>query len=523
MKNMTLKRGLALVLALVMMLAMAACAPAANNEQGEEAGTDGKVLGANDELSIIVGSHASWPYDATWKFWDYFKEAVGGNITVSAITGAEFDTKVNLMMTSQETLPDLLHLSNKNAVNNHATSGAFISIDDNIDKMPNYTKFIESLDPVVAEELVAQRVSGDGKLYFPPVYGSQAAMNFRIWMYRKDIFEKHGLEVPTNLDEMYEVAKKLKELYPDSYPLCFRSGLGQFDIIGSTWKNDFYRGAYYDFQTEEWKFGGTTDTMKEMVLFFKKMKDEGLVPADFLTITTGSWEELVSNDKAFMMPEYLVRITYFNVPNQQRNPEYEWAAMAPPALNADSDHHKIAKVNLDMTGFTVPNTGKEDRIENAIKVLDWMYSDEAKELLSWGKEGETYVVNEAGEKEFIKDGDKTPQLLYGATTYGLYQVIEEAAFNQVVASGSEIDPVMSTWTEDHANPTLYLSFNDEESAKFNELHMAITSYSDEMISKFIDGTVSIDKWDEYVAQMNALGVEEYLDLYEGAHNRTLGK
>ena len=82
---------------------------------------------------------------------------------------------------------------------------------------------------------------------------------------------------------------------------------------------------------------------------------------------------------------------------------------------------------------------------------------------------------------------------------------------------------MATWTEDRANPTLYLSFNDEESAKFNELHMAITSYSDEMISKFINGDLSMDKWDEYVAQMNALGVEEYLDLWEGAHNRTLGK
>ena len=325
------------------------------------------------------------------------------------------------------------------------------------------------------------------------------------------------------MDELYTVCKKLKELYPDSYPLCFRTGLGQIDIMGPTWANDFHMGTYYDFKEEEWKYGGVTDTMKEIVTFFKKMKDEGLVPPDFQTITTGSWEELISTDRGFIMVDYLVRITYFNVPNQQRNPDYEWAAMAPPAKDATSSHHKIAKVNLDQTGYVVPNTGREEGIKNAIKVLDWMYSDEAVELLSWGKEGETYRVNELGEKEIIVEGDKTAQLLYGVTTYGLYQVIEEAAFNQVIAAGSEIDPVMQTWTENHANPVLYLSLTDEEKEVINMYASAIDTYVQENIAHFIDGTKSLDEWDDYLAGAEDLGIDKMLTVYKQANDRTMKK
>ena len=524
MKNVTLRRGLALALALVMVVTLAACAPKAPvQEEPPIADAPDTVLAPEAELRITIPSHASWPYDANWSYWRYFKEAVGGKISVNAIVASEYATKVNLMMATPDELPDLLYFTEKSLVNNHASSGAYIAMDDHLDEMPNYTKFLQSLDATVRKELIMQRVSDDGKVYHPPVYGSQAAMNFRTWMYRKDVFEKNGLEVPTDLDELYTVCKKLKELYPDSYPLCFRTGLGQIDIMGPTWANDFHMGTYYDFKEEEWKYGGVTDTMKEIVTFFKKMKDEGLVPPDFQTITTGSWEELISTDRGFIMVDYLVRITYFNVPNQQRNPDYEWAAMAPPAKDATSSHHKIAKVNLDQTGYVVPNTGREEGIKNAIKVLDWMYSDEAVELLSWGKEGETYRVNELGEKEIIVEGDKTAQLLYGVTTYGLYQVIEEAAFNQVIAAGSEIDPVMQTWTENHANPVLYLSLTDEEKEVINMYASAIDTYVQENIAHFIDGTKSLDEWDDYLAGAEDLGIDKMLTVYKQANDRTMNK
>ena len=39
----------------------------------------------------------------------------------------------------------------------------------------------------------------------------------------KAIFKKHNLKAPETYEELYNVCKQLKALYPDSYPFCTRS------------------------------------------------------------------------------------------------------------------------------------------------------------------------------------------------------------------------------------------------------------------------------------------------------------
>ncbi len=58
--------------------------------------------------------------------------------------------------------------------------------------------------------------------------------------------------MPTNKDEFYDVLVKLKEAYPDSYPLAFRSFAGtmaQMNMIAPSW------GTYYLDITDNRYFG----------------------------------------------------------------------------------------------------------------------------------------------------------------------------------------------------------------------------------------------------------------------------
>ena len=48
--------------------------------------------------------------------------------------------------------------------------------------------------------------------------------------------------------------------------------------------------------------------MKDMVEYYKKLVDNQLVPPDFLTIDTKSWEELMSTDRGFITNDYISRI-----------------------------------------------------------------------------------------------------------------------------------------------------------------------------------------------------------------------
>lgn len=515
MKRNTLKRVTALALASTMAISLASCG-VKNKNAGNTTG------GEKTKLSIVVGSHASWPYQASWPIWKWMEEATNTELQIQAIPGADLPTKIPLILASPSSLPDLIHLYDLATVNQNALSGPFVAISDNLDKMPNYVKFMDSLPEAERKELKAQRTSGDGKIYYPPVYGTQKVMNLRTWMYRKDIFEKHNLKPPTTLDEMYTTSKKLKQLYPNSYPLCFRNGLGQIDIMGPMFKNNFSYGVYYDFKEKKWCWGAQdSETMKSIINFFSKMASENLIPPDFITINSKSWEELVSTDRGFMMPEYLVRIDFFNEPNRKNNPKYTWAVMAPPKGDGPNAQAKVAKVNMDPTGYVVCNTGNKAKMDKSLSFVDWMYTPEGAELCSWGKEGESYKV-ENGKKKFILNPGETVQTKYGIGTYGVYQV-STSFVEGYSEEQKEQGDIAYKYTEDNVNPRLWLPMNAEEMRVYNELFTAINTYTEEQVSKFMLKQIPMSQWDSFQKGLKDMGVDRLLAAYTSAYNRVMGK
>jgi len=535
MKKKSLLKCLALAIAIVMIFSLTACTTqkSGDNKQTTDAAPDnnqattapetksGKLFDEPTEIKIVMGSHASWPYNPDWVIWDIVEEATNVKFNIEAIPNTEMATKVNLMMASRDQLPDLLHLIDKGTADKHAIAGAFVSIMDNLDKLPNFKNWMDTTPD--AEEYVVQRTAGDGKIYFFPTYGLHTINNMRAWMYRKDIFEKHGLTPPKDIDELYEVAKKLKELYPDSYPLAFRTGLSQLQVMAPSWRPYFDLYGYYDFNTGKWGYGAIEDTMKEMVEFFKKMAEEGLMPPDFLTIETNSWQELVASSKGFMMPEYIVRIDFFNLPARAAGEkDYTWAVMEPPKGMGPNAQNKLRKTNFEFSGYLVCNTGKNERINNAFKFVDWMYSPEGKEILSWGKEGVTYeVVN--GKKQFILDDKGTPaRNLYGIGTYGLYQVVDPESNEALYTEENVIEARKAiNYIEDRANPLHWLPLDEAETEIQSQLGNTIKTYVDEQLSKFMLGQRPLSEWDAYVQEVKALGVDDLVKMYENAYNRIM--
>lgn len=525
-----IKKTAAIVLSLSMLMSTAGCNTNTKKENddsatqtgdqvsGKTGNSGGKLFDKPTKLSIMIGSHPSWPYDPNWKMWQYVKEATNTELDITAVPNEEISTKVNLIMASRNQLPDLLHITNKGDTDKHALSGAFVSILDNLDKLPNFKKWMDTTQD--SKEYVTQRTAGDGKVYFFPTYGLHTINNMRAWMYRKDIFDKHNLTPPKDTNEMYETAKKLKELYPDSYPLAFRTGLGQFSVIGPQWKPYFDSGVYYDFVSNKWSYGGIEDTMKEMIVFFKKMYDEKLVPPDYLTITTQSWQQLVSSSKGFMMPEYIVRVDFFNQPARKQEPDYTWAVMEPPKATTSTGSNMMVKTNYEFSGYLICNTGNKERMDNALKFADWMYNDAAIDLLSWGKEGETYKT-ENGERQFILDDKGTPaRNLYGIGTYGLYQVVDPTS-NEALYSKENVENARKaiTYLAEKSNPRDWVAIGEKDADIVNQVTNNVKTYSEQEISKFLLGQRPLGEWDNYVKEVKKLGIDQLLEIYDRAYKK----
>ena len=510
------KKLTALLLAAVMIFALAACtAPTTGNEpEDDTVAGDGKLFPAGTELRLVVDSHASWPYDENWPMWKLFSEATGATFDVLAVPSTDMATKLPLMMTSPDDLPDMMFLiSAKGAGNTYGPDGALVSISENIDKMPNYKAFWESIPEGERADNMILRISGDGNIYAPPNYGIQTVGNTRTWMYRKDIFEKHGLKTPETTDELYEVAKKLKELYPDSYPLCMRSGFSNMNLMGPMWKEHFALNPYYDYNDNTWHYGIVEPEAKEMVEFFRKMVAEQLVPPNFLTIPALSWEELVNTDRGFMMLEYLLRIDHFNVPARKNNPDYTWASMMPPKATNGKGLNQIGNQSYELAGYMVCNTGDEVGINNSLKLLDWMYSPEGIEFQSWGKEGVTYEVVD-GEKKWLVDEFGSPYGDLGMGTPGLYQVVETKANEALYSEEQGINgEFCRPFQAERINPFNVLDFPEDVATERGDLYSAINRYAEEMMSKFILGQEPMENWDSFVETVKDMGVDRLLEIY----------
>jgi len=519
------KRILAMLLAGAMLLSLAACTQGESGDVPEGTGSyaaEDKLFTEPTTIKIMISSSASWPYREDWPMWELFQKYTGANFDILAVP-VDMNTKVTLTLAAEKKdIPDMIFLvGGSGLANEHGPTGAFIPITDNLDKMPNYKAFWESVPDLARQECMLQRMSGDGKIYLAPNYGIQTVGNTRTWMYRKDIFEKHGLTPPETMDELYETAKKLKELYPNSYPLSMRSGFPNFDLIGAQWKEYFTMSPYYDYNDGKWHHGAIEPEMKMIVEYFRKMVAEGLIMPNFLSIATSEWQEYVMNDMGFMMPEYLLRMDFFNLPGREQNPDYTWAAMMPPKANTPTGQNKISNLAYELTGYVLCNTGDQKRMDNAIKLLDWMYSPEGIQFQSWGEEGVTYEVVD-GKKKWLVGEHESPYAELGMGTPGLYQVVEFEANEALYTEEQGIAGDYSRpFQQDRINPYNIMAFPSDLVAEKTDLSLVIDTYVQEMISKFISGIEPMEKWDEYVATVKSMGSDRVLELCEEYYNRIL--
>jgi len=188
-------------------------APAENKATGS-----GKLFDEPVEITMMVRSHSGWPYQDDWYIKKLVEERTNVRLKVTAVPGAEFGAKLVLDIAAGE-YDDLLHIIDTEPAHKYEHQGVFVNIKDELDNLPNYKRFY-----LENEKDVMRFMTAEGNWYNFHNTGI-GETNRQGWMYREDIFENHNLAVPTTSEELYDVLKKLKELYPQSYPFIFRQHL----------------------------------------------------------------------------------------------------------------------------------------------------------------------------------------------------------------------------------------------------------------------------------------------------------
>lgn len=531
------RKLIALLLSLAMAVSAAGCsssdtkpeAPETSSSKAQASGTvqdnteafrdiaGEKLFSEPVEISMMIPSHASWPYQEDWYVQNMIQEETNVTFHITSVTTDGFTDKVNLTMASGQ-LPDLIYFIGNAPIIQYAPQGAFVNILEHLDEMPNFKKWYEE-----NQDFALNYLSADGGLYQFPEQGIEES-NRRGWLYRKDVFDELGLAAPTNQEEFYEVLKSLKEAYPSSYPLAFRSfsnNMAQMVMLCPSWGTDYIdltdnRYLRLDSKTNEWIFGPTEDHFKEMLQFYNKLYEEKLLIPNFLTIDTKGWQDVISNSEAFITVDYLSRIDFFNKPMRETDPDFTIAYMAPPSFGSGG-LQQFSYSAKGIYGFAVSSQCKQ--LDKVLTYIDWMYRDDTMELLSWGREGETFL-EENGAKKWI-DLNTTADIRKGTglQTYGFYQRYDYSS-EMATMSDEAIAAIEEARGFDLPQQPV-LAFNEEENSIKDTIGNTISNYVAEQTSKFILGERSFDTWDEYVRDIENFGLEQLKQIHEQSYARVM--
>jgi len=508
-----MKKGLLTGVSLLFLIAMmiSACSksdssssPSSSTEPTSSASATQSASPALPEpatISILTEDSTAWPPKKDWDAWRWIKEET--NITVNQIvtTGPE---SLALAVSSGD-LPDVISLFPQD-VQKFGPQGAFEDLSKHMDKMPNVKAYLDS-----KPDIKARVTSPTGEIYNIINDGAGESSQM-VWFYREDIFQKHSLTPPKTWDELYTVSKKLKELYPDSYPFMFRHGLQTLDTFGPTF--GIYPEFYPDPQNPaKLKYGLQDPAAKTMVEYLNKFLKDGLMPQDWLTMDYKAWTQFMATNKSFITLQFIGQIETMNGQLPEGNLEF----MVPPIGLGDKPY--LPRGGYEIYGHAVASNSKNK--DAAFRFLDYIYSERGKEIQSWGREGETYNIVD-GKRKFI-DAYKEPndlRIISGIQTAGTYGWFDYNAWLALVKETEQDQYVQA--------PKYRFPVTNLPPALTSEEAESITTDLDQLkkfwqgeVTKFIYGERPMSEWDAFVKDLDKYNLEKIRALYQTALDRQI--
>lgn len=462
----------------------------------------------------------------------------------------EFDVAVNyeayLPMMSAKTYPHVITAGNLSKYPGRMAAlygdGVSVALNSYMDEyMPNFKQIIEEY-PQIAQDL---RINDGIYSFVSTLYDvnddeQRALTSKHGLLIRGDWLKAVDMEVPTDMEEWYQVLKAFRTQDPNSNGEVDEE---PFVACSSGWK--YFLPAYgidddpsimVDENGEEYVvFGYTTANYKDYLQEMNKWYAEGLLHNMFDNVSTEKQRERVTEGFAGSWKGYVNHIddtisdSFINV-LKKTTPKVE-IVPAPWPKTADGYQwcfSDISSFHADTTVIT-SNAVKDGVDVAAAKVIDYLLSEEGSTLLTWGIEGESYEVV-GGEKQLMDDMNDMVEF-YGTSiakinTYADNLTVAFPARADIVADfafaqkSEAYKEAAYTWAQGDTSYKILApcQLSVELEAEASVISEEMKNYMSKMRHRFITGQIPLTNYDAYVEQCNLLGAEQYTEIWQQAYD-----
>ena len=432
---------------------------------------------------------------------------------------SEYKEKVSLLLNSGN-YPDVFI---KSAISNtQIETGVFLPLEDLIPEYaPNFAALMDERSGW------SKITSSDGHIYTTAEVGQNKYMQPSLYI-NLEWLENLGLEMPTTLDEFYNVLVAFKEQDADG------DGDPNNEIPWntSTASNGMYNIANYfninrsAMNSDPWAineagdeiyFWPASDVGKEIMAFITKCYSEGLMNSDAFINTQEQMYAVNQSEAVGCFTTWSVK-GYISAPD-----EYD--------IILPFEGTKFP-MRSGVTAGVYAITDACEYPEIALAWIDYFYTDEIANLAMLGEEGVTYSVEEDGSWNWITDGEygEDPKAIASIhqgggvslpTVYTDYYLFEQYRDPEDIASvrqGAANKLIAEEYVMDKPFPTL--TFTEEEKEINTPIIVDLDSCWQQYLAQVATGEKDLDAtWEEYLAEMEEIGLSVVEDNYNAALDR----
>lgn len=401
-----MKRLLALALALVMILSLAAIPGVA-----EEAPTKIRWL------------HKAWnPSTQIANFWDaywvkHLEEKFNVELDFMGIVRSDdYDTIVNLTIQDSDNWPDIIFWNWDNY-----SGGVAAAIEDGLvmplNKVENWEADMPIFSQLLKDNAYIRRAltldSGEltGCCHVEQDIKRNAYSGFGI---RTDWLENVGMDMPKTTEDLYNVLKAFKDKDAngngdpnDEIPMSDFKEYFLLQMISGGW-DVVWNNMQIDPATGKvawWATSNNGESFKKFATDMRKWYAEGLIDPEFNTQDTDTRIVKILNDQVGFFFQYPGEAETFmqKIRDAGLNDK---AASEPMGPLYDMNGHRYNS-NTDMVKWAAAEqlnavtTAAGEKTHLILRMLDYMYSDEFTDILSWGKQGVTFDYDENGTPYYL--------------------------------------------------------------------------------------------------------------------------
>lgn len=491
--------------------------------------TDTPTEDDSEETVVFEAFGVKAPAATTdWEHMDLMTELaenVNVEINWTNATDQTASEQVNLMFASNE-LPDILFsawtLSGTDIVK-YGALGQLLPLEDLIEEhAPNVQALLDA-----RPELRGMITAPDGHIYALPQYDESPWSSSNDAMFINKVWlDQVGMEIPETTEEFKEVLIAFRDgdmngngdsddEIPFSYTLTnairgAHSLSGSFGILG----------RFIGVEDGNVHYAPAEPEYKDYLNYMHDLYDEGLLDPEAFTHDIQIYDSKIKNDPS-ILGAYFSWSTY----SDYGTTDSDYVVVPPlEGPNGDKGWNSNGVGTMSQSGFSI--TAENPNPIRAIKWIDQFYEPNMSVEVSQGPIG-INIEYEDGRYTFIDppEGMSYEEFRHkeSPASYAAFAILDDM-YENIETSEGNIEKLSYAELYGEYQPEEYfppVMYSEEDGDRLTVLQSDLDDYAYQKIAEFIINGNADEEWDQYLDQLDQMGLEELLEINQSYYDAFL--